>query len=212
MYLPSGRSVSAFTRAEFVAEAVAQSSAAPATFTDAVMNVLHFASSKLDGCPLIDVPWGRAFGCMKRGLGRSLHCLPLRDEDKAVCNKLLRLFFALLGWAGYVVVDKNGAFSCTGGVGVTPTFVSEDRAAAAASSVDRLARSFAAPLLSRVGGPLTCPNWAHPTRIAFYFLEGPAAREAVRNTYTFALVGFGGGLSAGQAVLPRIFAGERRRA
>ena len=198
----------ATSRADFVADALKLPSSAPPTFTDAIFAAVHYASMELDGCPVIDIPFGRLFGCIKKGLGRSLHCLKLREEDKTVCNKLMRLFFALLSWAGYVVVDANGAFSCTGGKGVAPYFASRAAADAAVSPVDRLARAFAAPLLGPVAGPLKCVNWAHPTRIAFYFREaGEDKREAVRNSYTFALIGFAGGLDALGEVRPGVFTG-----
>jgi hypothetical protein len=198
----------AASRADFVGDALKPPSSAPPTFTDAIFAVVHFASIERDGCPVVDIPFGRLFGCIKKGLGRSPHCLKLREEDKTVCNKLMRLFFALLSWAGYVVVDENGAFSCTGGKGVAPHFASRDAAIAAASPVDRLARAFAAPLLGRIAGPLKCVNWAHPTRIAFYFREdGDDKREAVRNSYTFALIGFAGGLDAYGVVRPGVFTG-----
>lgn len=143
-----------FTESDIYNDITAPPSLSPVTFTDAVFAVVDHASAETDGLRVVDVPAFRPHGCCKAHRGRSLHCLPLRDADKIGGNKLFSVFAALLAWAGYKVVDENGAFSCTGGVGVTPVVASA--LTAAASPIASFARRFAAPLVNEDEGPLKC--------------------------------------------------------
>ena len=197
-----------FSREEVRREHAKKAACAPTTFTDAMLAVVFHASKGLDGCPLLDFPYARPLGCVKEKEGKSLHCLPLRKSDKIAGNKMTLLIFALLGWAGYKIVDRHGALSCTGGRGVTPVLPCEEKATGEGGEarVNRLVRTFAGDTSGAAGGPLKCPNWPHPTRIAFYFLENVEKRDAVRNAYTYALMAFSGGIGPNGQVVDGLFA------